>query len=261
MKKLKKIGLIVGIAYTLSCIGLYLFQDRVIFDPYYLPEDYDFQTGKEVEIEVEENIFLNAVWLQEPPSKGVILYLHGNRGSIRRCLRQTRGMKGNGYDIFMPDYRGYGKSDGKIISEKKLHQDMQKVYDFLNQHYEEDQIIILGYSLGTGMATRLAAHNSPRQLILAAPYLSMLDLKNRLMPFIPNFVVKYPLRNDRWIPEIKAPITLFHGTEDQVIPYDSSKKIQALNEPQTTLIPLKGVGHRGVLFNDLFRQKLREIIH
>lgn len=260
MKKIKKVGVVIVSIYVLACIGLYFLQDRLLFDPYYLPEDYDFQTGREIEIEVEKDLFLNAIWLKEPPSKGVILYLHGNRGHIRRCLRQTRHMQGNGYDIFMPDYRGYGKSDGKIVSEEKLHQDAQKVYDFLKQHYLEEQIIVLGYSLGAGMATRLAAQNSPRRLILAAPYLSILDLKNRRAPFIPDFLVKYPLRNDYWAPKVKVPITLFHGTEDEIIPFDSSEKIQALNEERATLIPLEGVGHRGALFSDLFGRRLKEII-
>lgn len=260
MKKLKIIGLILGVLYALTCVSSYMLQERIIFDPYVLPEDYDFQIGQEVEIEVEKNIFLNTIWIKEPPSKGVILYLHGNRGSIRRCLRQTQGMRGNGYDIFMPDYRGYGKSDGKIVSEEKLHQDAQKVYDFLKQYYAENQIIIIGYSLGTGMATRLAANNAPQQLVLVAPYLSMVDLKNRWTPFLPDFLIKYPLRSNLWIPKIKTPITIFHGTKDEVIPYDSSEKIKVLNSALISLIPLEGVGHRGALFNDLFRRRLGEII-
>lgn len=260
MKILKITGTALAFLYVLACIGTYLFQDRIIFDPHALPDDYDFQTGLEVEIKVEENISLNAIWIKEPPSKGVILYLHGNRGSIRRCLRQTRGMSGNGYDIFMPDYRGFGKSDGRIQSEQDLYHDAQKVYDFLKQHYREDQIIIIGYSLGTGMATRLAADNVPQQVVLVAPYYSMIDLKNQWLPFIPDFLLKYPLRNNDLIPKIKTPITLFHGTEDELIPFVSSEKIQALNSPLATLIPLEGEGHRGALFHDQFRQKLQQII-
>lgn len=260
MKRLKITGIVVGSIYVLGCIGLYFFQDRIIFRPQQLPEDYQFQTGQEVEIEVEDHIALNAIWIKEAPSKGVILYLHGNRGSIRRCLRQTGGMQGHGYDIFLPDYRGYGKSDGQIVSEAKLYTDAQKMYDFLKQHYREDQIIILGYSLGTGMATHLAAHNNPQQLVLVAPYLSMLNLKNRWAPFIPDFLVKYPLKSDRWIPQIKKPITLFHGTADNVIPYDSSEKLKELNPSFTRLITLQGESHRGALFNHIFAQELKILL-
>jgi len=190
----------------------------------------------------------------------VILYLHGNRGSNRRCLRQTRGMQGHGYDIFMPDYRGYGKSDGSITSEAQMHADIQEVYDYLKQHYRETQIIVLGYSLGTGMATYLTAHNDPQQLVLVAPYLSMVNLKNRWAPVIPNFIVRYPLRSADWISKIEQQITLFHGTEDNVIPYDSSEELQQLNPERSQLITLQGESHRGALFNPLFKRQLAELL-
>lgn len=260
MKGLKIAGITVGFLYLLTCCILYLLQDRMLFEPHPLPEDYDFQTGREVEIEVEKNVFLNAVWIQEAPSRGVILYLHGKRGSIRRCLRQIRGMQGNGYDIFMPDYRGFGKSDGRITSERDLHQDAQKVYDFLKEHYREDQIIVLGYSLGAAMATPLAANNNPQRVILVSPFLSIIDLKNRWAPVFPDFLIKYPLKNSQWMPKVKTPVTVFHGTEDELIPFEAAEEIQALNQPLTTLIPLQGISHRGALFSDQFAANLKKII-
>ncbi len=260
MRKLKKIGIILGVLYLLGCIGLYLYQDKIIFRPQLLPDSHQFRMGEELDIAVDEGIKLNALWIKEPDAKGVVLYLHGNRGSNRRCLRQTRAMRGNGYDIFMPDYRGYGKSDGEIISESEMHEDIQKVYDFLKQHYQEEDIIILGYSLGTGMATHLAAHNDPKQVILVAPYLSMINLKNRWAPIVPNFLIKYPLKSSKWIPKIKRPIALFHGTEDNVIPFDSSQKIKELNASLTTLFTLEGESHRGALFNPIFKKELRQLL-
>lgn len=260
MRKLKIASILLAMLYALLCTGMYLGQERIIFDPHFLPEDYDFRTGREVEIEVEEDLSLNCIWIKEPPSRGVILYLHGNRGSIRRCLRQTRGMRGHGYDIFMPDYRGFGKSDGEITSEADLHRDAQKIYDFLKRHYPEDRIVLLGYSLGTAMASRLAAQNNPQQLVLVAPFLSMIDLKNHWTPFVPDFLVKYPFRNDRWIPKVQLPITVFHGMEDELIPYESAGKIQALNRSLVTLKPLPGEGHRGALFNGAFRRGMESIL-
>ena len=169
-------------------------------------------------------------------------------------------MQGHGYDIFMPDYRGYGKSDGSITSEAQMHADIQEVYDYLKQHYRETQIIVLGYSLGTGMATYLTAHNDPQQLVLVAPYLSMVNLKNRWAPVIPNFIVRYPLRSADWISKIEQQITLFHGTEDNVIPYDSSEELQQLNPERSQLITLQGESHRGALFNPLFKRQLAELL-
>ena len=75
----------------------------------------------------------------------------------------------------MLDYRGYGKSGSKISSEAQLHRDMQTVYDYLKKMYPENHIIILGHSMGTGLAARLASKNHPKKLILQAPYYSVAD--------------------------------------------------------------------------------------
>jgi pimeloyl-ACP methyl ester carboxylesterase len=259
MKWIKRLGVLVLSLYVIFCGVLYFTQERIIFNPDKLPEDFDFRMGEEVEITVEKDISLNCLWLKDPHSKGVILYLHGNRGSNRRCLRQAETMAGNGYDIFMPDYRGYGKSDGEIESEAQMQSDVQQVYDFLKKHYAEEKIVLVGYSLGSGMATWLASNNHPQQLLLLAPYTSMVDLKNRMVPFVPDFVLKYPLKSEDYLRRVDVPVTMFHGTSDEVIPFESSEKLQALNPDLFHLISMHE-GHRGVIFSPVFRQKVGELL-
>ena len=168
MKTLKGVLKAIFILYGLLCIGLWFVQDKLLFNPSKLPENYVFSKKNEVEIEVDKGIFLNALWIREENPKGVILYLHGNRGSNKRCQHQARNMANNGYDILMVDYRGYGKSDGEIYSQEQVYADVQKVYDYLKESYREDQIILAGYSLGSGMASYLACllytSPSPRDL-------------------------------------------------------------------------------------------------
>ena len=249
------------VIYVLVCIGLYTQQNKIFFNPQKLSEEHTFRLGEEVEVEVAEDIFLNCVWLKERRSKGVILYLHGNKGSNRRCLHQAENMSGNQYDIFMPDYRGYGKSDGVIYSEDQLFADMQKVYDFLKEQYTERQIVIVGYSLGSGMASWLAANNHPKQLFLIAPYISLVDMKNRFTySAFPNFLVKYPLNNQEHLAAVRCPITLFHGTNDELIPYESSEILQQISPKKIQLVPLKGVGHRRAIFDGRFRSTVRELL-
>ena len=150
VKFFKIIGTVFIGLYLVLCISLYFGQEKIIFNPDKLPENHQFRAGEEVEVEVAAGIFLNNLHLRSPQSRGVILYFHGNKGSNRRCLRQANTMEGNGYDIFMPDYRGYGKSDGILNSEKEMLSDAQKIYDYLKTKYEESKIVIVGYSLGTG---------------------------------------------------------------------------------------------------------------
>jgi pimeloyl-ACP methyl ester carboxylesterase len=259
MKWLKRLAVLFFFLYAICCGLLYASQERIIFHPDKLSEDYVFDEGEEVELPVADGISLNCLWMKEPESRGVILYLHGNRGSNRRCSHQAETMSGFGYDIFMPDYRGFGKSDGEIESEAQLCADAQQAYDFLKKQYPEDRIVVAGYSIGTGMASYLAAHNRPQQLLLLAPYTSVVDLKNGMAPFLPDFLLKYPLRNIANLRQVTAPVTLFHGTFDEVIPFESSEKLQALNPARFRLVDLPE-GHRGVIFSPVFRQTVGELL-
>ena len=260
MKWLKRLVFFLAFIYSAFCTLLYFQQARLIFRPDKLPENHVFRKGEEVEIEAAGGISLNCLWLKEAPSKGVILYLHGNRGSNRRCLYQTKHMTGRGYDVFMPDYRGYGKSGGEIQNDGQLYSDAQLAYDFLKKHYPEKQIVIVGYSIGTGIASYLAANNHPQQLLLLAPYVSMIDMKNRFVPFAPDFLLKFKLRNDLHLRSTACPVTLFHGTADRIIPYESSEILKKIKPGLIELISLKGESHRGTIFNDLFRRKIKELL-
>ena len=260
MKGLKVFVVTLGVLYGLLCTGLYFAQDHLIFDPTKLSNDFSFRAGVEVEIPTHDGVSLNCILLKSNPSKGVILYLHGNRGSNRRCLRQANMFHGFGYDIFMPDYRGYGKTEGEITSQKQLFRDAQTVYDALKKQYNESDIIIVGYSLGTGMASYLAAENDPKHLILIAPYESFIDLKDRRFPIIPDFIVKYPLNNAKHLKEVRCPVTLVHGTDDSIIPYDSSVELQKIRPDKTELITLNGTSHRGSIFSSEISRIMRRIV-
>ena len=259
MKWLKRLGIALFGLYALVCGLLYFEQERLIFHPDKLGEDYVFREGEEVELPVAEGISLNCLWMKEPASRGVILYLHGNRGSNERCYHQALTMAGDGYDIFMPDYRGFGTSDGEIDSEAQLLGDVQAAYDFLKKHYREDQIVVVGYSIGSGMASYLAANNHPQQLVLLAPYTSVVDLKNGMAPFLPDFLLKYPLRSYAFLQKVKFPVTLFHGEFDEVIPFNSSVKLQAINPSLFHLVKLPE-GHRGVIFSPIFQETVRGLL-
>ena len=247
--------------YVLGCGILYFAQEKVIFLQDTLPESYRFREGEEVEITVDENINLNCLWIKTPKARGVILYFHGNKGSNARCLHQAERMKGLGYDIFMPDYRGFGKSDGNISGEKQLLRDSQKVYDHVKKLYDENEIVLVGYSLGTGIASYLASTNNPQQLVLNSPYISFTDLKNRRFPIVPDFLVKYPLSNYKFLLKSDEQVTIYHGTEDDLIPYDSSEKLLNIDNNRINLVPLKNTGHRRAIFHKTFSNGLAQLLH
>ena len=252
---LKTLGIILLVLYALGCVILYFSQDALIFDPSPLPETHVFRTGSEVEVPVGEDISLNCL-LMKGGAQGVILYLHGNRGNLRRCIRQAETFAGLGYDIFMPDYRGFGKTEGAIRSEGQLFRDVTKVYEYLRTQYDESRIVIVGYSLGTGMSSYLASKFDPKSLVLLAPYVSFIDLKNRIFPLVPNFLIKYPLRNHAHLKNVACPVTLVHGTDDEIIPFESSLQLSKIAPDQINLVKLPGVGHRSTIF----RSEVREAV-
>ena len=261
MKWIKRFFYFLFFLYSVACVLLYFNQERIIFLPSPLASSFSFSAGDEINIPVADNVNLNGLWLRSPNSKGVILYWHGNKGSNRRCLHQAQNLYGLGYDVFMPDYRGFGKSGGKIYSEKQLMADAQKAYDYLLEHYKEKEIALLGYSLGSGIAAHLAMENNPQQLFMVAPYKSMVAMKNLIAPFIPSFLMKYQLRTDKILTQIDCPITLFHGTNDELIPYEHSVFIQNQQPNKIKLVTLKGVGHRKAIFSNLLRSKLGQALN
>ena len=258
MKWIKRFFYFLLSLYIISCGVLYLGQEKMIFFPSLLSSDFTFRNGEEIYIPIGDDMNLNALWLRKPNSRGVILYWHGNKGSNQRCLHQAENLYGLGYDVFMPDYRGYGKSDGSICSEEQLLADAQKVYDFLLLHYQEKKIVLLGYSLGTGIATHLAVENKPQQLFLVSPYKSMIAMKNIILPFIPSFLMKYKFRTDEKLKKVHCPITLFHGTRDELIPYEHSVFMHNQQPQKIKLIELSGASHRSAIFSHLLRSELAQ---
>ena len=146
----------------------------------------------------------------------------------------------------MLDYRSYGKSEGSISSEAQLHNDVQLVYDSLKQRYQEAQMIVLGYSIGSGLAAKLASANSPRLLVLQTPYFSLSDLMGHYYPFLPRFLLKYKLETNKFLPDCRMPVAIIHGDQDRVIPHRSSERLKTLFKPGDTLITLKGAGHNSI---------------
>ncbi len=171
-------------------------------------------------------MILNGVLAKAKNPKGLIFYLHGNADYLGLLHGVADFFTALDYDIFLLDYRGYGKSEGTISSEEQLFRDNQIVYDTLKKRYTEDTIIISGYSIGTALATKLASENHPRLLILQAPYYSMVDLMKRRFPFVPTFLLRYRLTTHAYLKQCTMPVVMFHGTEDQTTYHDSSLKLE-----------------------------------
>jgi pimeloyl-ACP methyl ester carboxylesterase len=253
------------IIYLFSLGFFYFKQERFFFNPKFLAKDYIFQFQEpfeEFNIEVEKNIFLNSILFKSEASKGVVLYFHGNAGAIHDWGKRAHLFLDNQYDVLFIDYRGYGKSDGEYSSHNQIFNDADKVYNYTKTRYSEKNIVVFGFSLGSGIASYIASKNTPKMLILNAPYYSWKTLiSEEIAPPIPAFLVHYDIPSYQFVKNVKCPIHIFQGTRDFLIdPTSNSKKLQALNPENITLSFIDDAGHNSIHITKQYYDLLKTIL-
>ncbi|MCB9336050.1 MAG: alpha/beta fold hydrolase [Flavobacteriales bacterium] len=246
-------------------IALYVFQERLIFYPDKLSVKAQFKFDNEFEeyfIETKDGEKINALKFKaKTPIKGVVFYNHGNAGSLEYWGTKAIDFTSRGYDVLMYDYRGFGKSSGKIKNEKMLYNDAKMLYKKLLHDYAEKDVVIYGISLGTGVATKLAHENQPKLLILETPYFNFYDVSKHHYPYLPtSILLHYQFRNNKLLPELKIPVYLFHGTVDKTVPYDSSVRLEKLAK-HIHLFTIENGSHSDLNTFNYYHHKLDEILN
>jgi pimeloyl-ACP methyl ester carboxylesterase len=254
------------VLYVVGCGLLYFKQEALLFYPEKLPASYQFsfpQAHVEVPIRAADGTQLSGLLFKVSAPKGLIFFLHGNAGSLAGWGSLAATYTQLGYDAFLLDYRGYGKSGGTITSQAQLLADVEAAYEQVKSGYPEAAIVIAGYSLGTGPATWLASRHHPRLLLLHAAYYSMTDMAAHTVavwPILPNWLLRYPLPTYAFIQQVAAPIILVHGDQDELIPYNSSVQLKALAKSSSQLITIKGAGHNGLIDTPQYQEAIRRIL-
>ena len=249
--------------YAVLVLVVYLIQERFIFKPEKLKPDFVYKYDipfKELFIDITPGVTINGLHFYAKEPLGLILYFHGNTRSIKGWAKYAKDFYRYHYDVVLVDYRGFGKSTGRK-SEKEMLKDVQVVYDALAVQYHENQIIVYGRSLGSGFATKVASDNSPRYLILDAPYYNFAKAVQRFIPILPmRFVLRYQLQTDKWIRKVNCHTYIIHGSKDWLIPISQSEKLQQLNPRKITLITIEGGGHNNLPSFPEYHNFLRDIL-
>ena len=256
-KIIRAVKILLG-GYLLIVIMLYFFQEKLIFLPTTLPQNYSFSFShpfKELFLKASDGAVLNGLHFALEKPKGTILYFHGNAGDLSRWGNIVTYFVDHGFDVIVMDYRTYGKSSGKL-SQEALFSDAELFYQYALNNYQEQDIILYGRSLGTGIATKLASTNQPRQLILESPYYSLQDLAQRRFPFLPvKWLLKYQLFTNEYIQKVRCPVSIFHGTEDTVVPYESGERLfNSLNIKQKQFIAIPNGGHNDLVEFEIYKK-------
>jgi hypothetical protein len=223
---------------------MYFKQENMIFAPERLAPDFKFAFQERYEelIWPVDGAQIHALHFKAAQPKGLVLYFHGNAGSLKNWGDVATDFTHRGYDIIIPDYRGFGKSTGQIKNEKMLLDDAQTVYEQVKKKVPESRIILYGRSLGSAIAVHLARTNRPRMVILESPFFSMLEMAARYYGSIPrsllSLLIRYPMRTDLWIADVASPVYLIHGVNDPVVPFSDSERLSKLIRSEHQLIAI-----------------------
>ena len=227
----------------------------------------------EIEVPVSEGVLLHG-WLAladgrsaaDAPAalarltenRPLLLYFPGNAGHRGYRGQAIAGLTGAGLDLVLVDYRGYAENDGRA-TEDLLHADARSIQAWLSDHgVTADRLILFGESLGSAVAVRLAADlcrggTPPRGLVLRSPFSSMTETGRYHYPWLPvSWVLMDRYQSIDHIGAVICPVTIVHGTADQVVPIRLSRRLFEAAPPRSAtgverqFIELPGVGHNGI---------------
>ena len=243
------------VIYILGGIALYFLQDYILFRPVSLKRDhnYDFpEKHKDINIPVNENSNLNIVQFLsgDTITKGVVLYFHGNKKNISWYAKYPPYFTRHGYEVWIIDYPGFGKSTGKF-TEQNLYDWADYMYKLARSRFNSDSIIIYGKSMGTGIAAHLASVQPCKKLILETPYYDYPSVIKHYLPFYPvELMIHYEIPTHRYLKNVVAPVTIFHGTDDNVIRYKNAERLKPFLKQGDEFVTIKEGEH-----NDLYKFK------
>ena len=188
--------------------------------------------------------------LQPVPAPFVILWFHGNAGNITHRYEGISSLVTLPADVFIIDYRGYGKSEG-TPSETGLYRDADAAWSYLTETrgVSPGQIVLLGKSLGAAVAIDLATRVHPGALIVESGFTSAPDMARRILPLVPTFALRTRMDSISKIGRVSCPVLFIHSRDDEVIPFGLGRRLyEAAGEPKR-FHELRGLGH-----NDLYPQ-------
>jgi fermentation-respiration switch protein FrsA (DUF1100 family) len=240
----KILAAVVGV-YLLVALVMYMGQRRLMYFPdskHILPAQAGLPNVSERILNSPDGA-RNVVWYgKAKPGQPTLLYFHGNGGGLAERADRFRHFMGQGWGVYMMAYRGYAGSTGYPTEANNI-ADARRAYDALVQEgVPASSIILYGESLGTNVATRMAAEKASAGLILEAPYTSVLDIALTDYPFLPvRLLLSDRYETDKVIPQVRVPLLILHGKQDDVIPVSMAHKLHQLaNEPKRVVILPEG---------------------
>lgn len=249
--------------YLLMVVLFYVFQEHLLFRPRLLKETYEFHFNaffEELFISMPDGGRINALHFRAPLPKGIVIYFHGNADNLKRWGKYYPDFVDRGYDFFVYDYRGFGKSTGSFKADT-FYEDALRIYELVLKMYPPEQIVLYGRSLGTGIASTLATQVQARSVILETPYDTLYHAIRVRFPLLwLPLPLRYHFQNIDNMQLIKCPIFIFHGTKDELIRLRSARKLKSLVRNNGKFYIIQGGYHKNLPEFMAYQEAMDEIL-
>lgn len=253
MRSIGGMLLLAALLYLALLVYLWFNQAGMLYLPHYggragdvTPLDAGLRY-EDVTLLSEDGVQLHAWWLPHQQPRAVILFCHGNAGTIADRLSTLKWLHGLGFATLIFDYRGYGRSTGQP-SEAGTYLDAEAAWQYLRaQGHDADEIVIMGRSLGAAVAAQLAARHTPAALVLESTFTSIPDLAAELYPLFPaRALVRFRYDTLDRISAIEAPLLIVHSRDDEIIPFAHGKRLFAAARAPKQFLELQGGHNDGI---------------
>ncbi|MBI4358274.1 MAG: alpha/beta hydrolase [Candidatus Omnitrophica bacterium] len=178
-----------------------------------------------------------------------LLFFHGNADNISIRLPKAKEWVERGISVLLLDYRGYGKSEGKIDQGVNLYQDAEAAVRWLkeNKNFDPSQLILYGESIGAYPAIELAVRQKFRAVILEAPFTSIKELAKKHYGLAPDFFLKdFLMDNESKISELKSPLFILHGGDDEIVPVEMGRRLFEKAPAPKEFFAIQGAHHNDI---------------
>jgi uncharacterized protein len=250
-KRMLRFLVYIAIAYLLVLVLVRLFESRLIFFPDYpgrLSGDWNPRglALQEVWITTADNVRLHAWWIPNENAKVTFLAFHGNAGNIADRAPVYEFLASTPANVLALEYRGYGHSGG-TPSEAGIYRDADAAYNYLvnDRHIDPNRIVSFGQSLGTAVATNVAAEHQVAGLILEAPFPSAARLATKVFRFLPGIqlLVYNQFQTRVKLQKITVPLLIVHCEEDPVIPFELGQEVFSASHSPKAFLKINGQCH------------------
>lgn len=231
---------------------LYVQQPAMIFFPYAAlestPRDWGF-AYEEVTLEASDGVRLHGWYIPCTGSRRALLFLHGNAGNISHRGDSVAIFHRLGFNVFIFDYRGYGRSAGHP-TEAGLYRDAEASWQYLikSKGFAAEDVVIFGRSLGGAVAANLAVKVQPAALILESTFSSARDLAHSAFPVLSRLVmIRFNFDTQARVRELAAPVLVIHSPQDEIIPYELGRKVFDASLSPKSFLAMQGDHNTGFL--------------